>query len=210
MCLQHTGVQMGDEALRWQGTALMMLQEAAEIFLVQHFNDACLCAIHAKRVTVKPEDSRLVARLRRYHIGPDGLTGKDVGHIEFGWDKHARSKPAVRTNENRYFNLKRFREANGIEAPHKHREREKLEERVDEEANKIMRNMSDIQRETFRGHTKDMSLRERAAYHEMLKRREMKRQKEKAQKKRSSTEGETEAETPPESQPEGENSQVSQ
>ena len=37
---------------RWQVEALMALQEAAESYLVHLFEDANLCAIHAKRVTI--------------------------------------------------------------------------------------------------------------------------------------------------------------
>ena len=37
--------------LRFQSTAIMALQEAAEAYLVGLFEDTNLCAIHAKRVT---------------------------------------------------------------------------------------------------------------------------------------------------------------
>ena len=45
--------------LRFQGAALMALQEAAGKFLVNHFMNANLCAIHAKRCTVMPKDMQL-------------------------------------------------------------------------------------------------------------------------------------------------------
>lgn len=35
--------------LRWQTSAVLALQEAAEAFLVDLFEDSNLCAIHAKR-----------------------------------------------------------------------------------------------------------------------------------------------------------------
>jgi histone H3 len=38
--------------LRFQSTALLALQEAAEAYLVGLFEDTNLCAIHAKRVTI--------------------------------------------------------------------------------------------------------------------------------------------------------------
>ncbi|KAK8504264.1 hypothetical protein V6N12_044804 [Hibiscus sabdariffa] len=38
---------------RWQAEALVAIQEAAEDYLVKLFGDAMLCAIHAKRVTLK-------------------------------------------------------------------------------------------------------------------------------------------------------------
>jgi histone H3/H4 len=53
------------EPQRWQASALMALQEAAEAYLVQLFEDANLCAIHAKRITVQPRDIVLARRIRR-------------------------------------------------------------------------------------------------------------------------------------------------
>jgi len=49
---------------RWQANALMALQEAAEFHLVHLFEDANLCAIHAKRVTIMPKDMQLARRIR--------------------------------------------------------------------------------------------------------------------------------------------------
>ncbi|XP_033731369.1 histone H3.3-like isoform X1 [Pecten maximus] len=51
-------------ALRWEATAIMALQEAAEAYLVHLFEDANLCAIHAKRVTVMPKDIWLARKIR--------------------------------------------------------------------------------------------------------------------------------------------------
>lgn len=50
--------------LRIQLSALEALQEATEYFLVGLFEDANLCAIHAKRVTVGPKDIQLARRIR--------------------------------------------------------------------------------------------------------------------------------------------------
>ncbi len=50
--------------LRFQSTAVLALQEAAEAYLVGVFEDANLCAIHAKRVTIMPKDMQLARRLR--------------------------------------------------------------------------------------------------------------------------------------------------
>ena len=50
--------------LRFQSSAVMALQEAAEIFLVSLFEDTNLCAIHAKRVTIMPKDIQLARRIR--------------------------------------------------------------------------------------------------------------------------------------------------
>ena len=49
---------------RWQGTAILALQEAAEAHLVGLFEDANLCAIHGKRVTIMPKDMQLARRIR--------------------------------------------------------------------------------------------------------------------------------------------------
>jgi histone H3 len=50
--------------LRFSPTALMALQEAAEAYLVGIFEDANLCAIHSRRVTIFPKDINLTLRLR--------------------------------------------------------------------------------------------------------------------------------------------------
>ena len=50
--------------LRFQSAAVNALQEASEAYLVEIFQDANLCAIHAKRVTIKPSDIQLSLRLR--------------------------------------------------------------------------------------------------------------------------------------------------
>ena len=50
--------------LRVQSTAMLALQEATESYLVGLFEDANLCAIHAKRVTIMPKDIVLARRLR--------------------------------------------------------------------------------------------------------------------------------------------------
>ena len=42
--------------LRFQSSAVMALQEAAEAYLVSLFEDTNLAAIHAKRVTIQPKD----------------------------------------------------------------------------------------------------------------------------------------------------------
>jgi histone H3 len=53
-----------DRDLRFQSTAILALQEAAEAYLTGLFEDTNLCAIHAKRVTIQPKDLQLVRRLR--------------------------------------------------------------------------------------------------------------------------------------------------
>jgi len=57
-------VPTGGDALRWQSQAIQALQESAEAYLVHLFEDANLCAIHAKRVTIQQKDIQLARRIR--------------------------------------------------------------------------------------------------------------------------------------------------
>lgn len=50
--------------LCFQSHAVLALQEAAEAYLVGLFKDTNLCAIHAKRVTIRPKDIQLARRIR--------------------------------------------------------------------------------------------------------------------------------------------------
>jgi len=50
--------------LRFQSSAILALQEAAEAYLVGLFEDTNLCAIHAKRVTIIVKDLQLARRIR--------------------------------------------------------------------------------------------------------------------------------------------------
>ena len=50
--------------LRFQSSAILALQEAAEAYLVGLFEDTNLSAIHAKRVTIMPKDIQLARRIR--------------------------------------------------------------------------------------------------------------------------------------------------
>ena len=53
------------ETLRIETHALKALQEGVEDYAVGLFEDANLCAIHAKRVTIIKRDLQLALRLRR-------------------------------------------------------------------------------------------------------------------------------------------------
>ena len=57
--------------LRFQSAAILCLQAAvkqeAEAYLVRLFDDANLCAIHARRVTIMPKDILLARRIRGEH-----------------------------------------------------------------------------------------------------------------------------------------------
>ena len=50
--------------LRFQSAAVLCLQEATEAYIVGLFDDANLCAIHARRVTIMPKDIQLARRIR--------------------------------------------------------------------------------------------------------------------------------------------------
>lgn len=50
--------------IRFQGSALLALQEVAEAYLVTLYEDTNLCAIHGKRVTIMPKDVQLARRIR--------------------------------------------------------------------------------------------------------------------------------------------------
>lgn len=50
--------------LRFQSSAVLALQEAAEAYLTSLFEDTNLCAIHAKRITIMPKDIQLARRIR--------------------------------------------------------------------------------------------------------------------------------------------------
>ena len=49
--------------LRFQSNAVLALQEAAEMYLVRLFENTNLCAIHAKRVTIMPQDMQLARKI---------------------------------------------------------------------------------------------------------------------------------------------------
>lgn len=54
--------------LRFQSTAVAALQEAAEQYLVGLFEDANLCCIHNRRVTLFPRDLKMARRIRGGHF----------------------------------------------------------------------------------------------------------------------------------------------
>ncbi|CAK9786170.1 histone-fold-containing protein [Cutaneotrichosporon oleaginosum] len=69
IAVNMTSAGLGE--LRWQSSAILALQEAAEAYLVHLFEDSNLCAVHAKRVTLMVKDMHLARRLR----GPWGGLG---------------------------------------------------------------------------------------------------------------------------------------
>ena len=53
--------------LRFQSTALLALQEAAEDYLVKMFDQVNVCAIHAGRVTIQVKDIVLWRRIKGFN-----------------------------------------------------------------------------------------------------------------------------------------------
>lgn len=52
------------QGLRFEGTAIIALQEASEAYLVALLEDSNLLAIHAKRVTIMAKDIQCARRIR--------------------------------------------------------------------------------------------------------------------------------------------------
>ena len=50
--------------VRFQSTAILAYQEASEAYLIGLFEDANLCVMHARRVTLMPKDMVLAHRIR--------------------------------------------------------------------------------------------------------------------------------------------------
>ena len=61
--ITYKDVEAGKDK-RYTATAMLGLQEAAEFQLVDLFENANLCAIHAKRVTVMPKDIQLTRKIK--------------------------------------------------------------------------------------------------------------------------------------------------
>ena len=68
--------QYSQQDFRFQTSAVSALHEAAEAYLVGLFADTNLCAIHAKRATITPNDVRLARRVR----GEKDLTVRRYGN----------------------------------------------------------------------------------------------------------------------------------
>ena len=56
--------QRSDGPFRWQGSAILATQTVAEDYLTVQLEDANVCALHSKRVTVMPKDIQLVRRIK--------------------------------------------------------------------------------------------------------------------------------------------------
>ena len=60
--VREIAVKVAQE-MRFQSSALLVLQEAAEAYLVGLFEDTNLCTIHARHVTIMPKDIQLARRI---------------------------------------------------------------------------------------------------------------------------------------------------
>ena len=54
--------------MHFQGCTIICPQEAAEAYIVSLMEDANLCAIHAKRVTIMPKDIQLACCIWGEHL----------------------------------------------------------------------------------------------------------------------------------------------
>ena len=59
-CLIREVAQDFKTDLRFQSQAIMALQEAAKIYLVNLYEHSMLCVIHGKRVTLMPKDMKFM------------------------------------------------------------------------------------------------------------------------------------------------------
>ena len=67
--VSYDGIKETDsQTTRFTAEALMALQEGCEAAVVSLFEDAQLCTLHAKRVTVMPADIQLARRIRGDHF----------------------------------------------------------------------------------------------------------------------------------------------
>ncbi|KAJ1686719.1 hypothetical protein LUZ63_018109 [Rhynchospora breviuscula] len=55
--------ELFNKDMRWTPAGLLALQEAAEYYLVDLFEDVNLCAFHAKRITIMDKDIQLARRI---------------------------------------------------------------------------------------------------------------------------------------------------
>ncbi|KAI2646821.1 Histone H4 [Labeo rohita] len=88
--------------LRFQSSAVMALQEARKAYLVGLFEDTNLCAIHAKRVTIMPEDIQLARHIRGERasncINHANMSGRGKGGKGLGKGGAKRHRKVLRDN----------------------------------------------------------------------------------------------------------------
>ncbi|KAL6124073.1 hypothetical protein ACLB2K_076589 [Fragaria x ananassa] len=62
-CVREVTGTLSNDVTRWTAEALQCIHEAAEDYLVHLFEDSMLCAIHAKRVTLRGKQSLLLGQV---------------------------------------------------------------------------------------------------------------------------------------------------
>ena len=63
-CYSEITQKRSSANLKFQASALEAIQEAAETYLTNLFEDTVLATVHAKRVTAMPKDMTLARRIR--------------------------------------------------------------------------------------------------------------------------------------------------
>ena len=66
--VHEIAIQVGKYDMHFQGHTIICLQEAEEAYKVGLMEDANLCAIHAKWVTIMPKDIQLACRIQGEHL----------------------------------------------------------------------------------------------------------------------------------------------
>lgn len=66
--VKEVSTELKSDYNRFQSNAIRAVQEASESYLTGIFEDARLCASHAKRVTIMPKDMELAMRIRGKHL----------------------------------------------------------------------------------------------------------------------------------------------
>ena len=66
--VHEIALEVGRYDLCFQGSAIICLQEATEAYIVSLMEDANLCTIHAKRVTIMPKDIQLAHCICGEHL----------------------------------------------------------------------------------------------------------------------------------------------
>ena len=66
--VHEIAIEVGKYDLHFQGSAIICLQEASEVYLVGLMEDANLCAIHAKQVTIMPKEIQLACHIWGEHL----------------------------------------------------------------------------------------------------------------------------------------------
>lgn len=66
--LVHKIASLFKPGVRLQSTAILALQEAAEAYIIDVYQESKQCANYAKRVTITSKDIRLAQRMRGYRL----------------------------------------------------------------------------------------------------------------------------------------------